>query len=58
MHKVLDHLTFSQSRKRRFKDAGIFREVFIEIVLKCIELGVVSGETGIADGSFLPSNVS
>ncbi len=30
----------------------------IEIVLKCIRLGIVSGETSVADGSFLPSNVS
>ena len=58
MHKVPDHSTFSQNRKRRFKDAGIFRDIFIEIVLRCIELGLVSGETGAADGSFLPSNVS
>ncbi len=27
-------------------------------VLKCVQLGIVSGETGVADGSFLPSNVS
>ena len=58
MHRVPDHSTFSQNRKRRFKDAGIFREIFNEIVLKCVQLGIVSGETGVADGSFLPSNVS
>lgn len=58
MHRVPDHSTFSQNRKRRFKDAGIFREIFNGIVLKCIQLGIVSGETGVADGSFLPSNVS
>lgn len=58
MHRVPDHSTFSQNRKRRFQEAGIFREIFNEIVLKCIELGIVSGETGVADGSFLPSNVS
>lgn len=58
MHRVPEHSTFSQNRKRRFQDAGIFREIFNEIVLKCIELGIVSGETGVADGSFLPSNVS
>ena len=58
MYKVPDHSTFSQNRKRCFKDAGIFCDIFIEIVLKCIELGLVSGETGVADGSFLPSNVS
>lgn len=53
-----DHSTFSQNRRRRFQNAGIFREIFNEIVLKCIQLGLVSGETGVADGSFLPSNVS
>ncbi len=58
MHRVPDHSTFSQNRKRRFKDASIFREIFNEIVLKCLQLGIVSGETGVADGSFLPSNVS
>ena len=34
MHRVPDHSTFSQNRKRRFKNAGIFREIFNEIVLK------------------------
>ena len=58
MQKVPDHSTFSQNRRRRFKDSAIFREIFNEIVLQCIELGIVSGETGVADGSFLPSNVS
>lgn len=58
MHKVPDHSTFSQNRRRRFQEAGIFREIFNEIVLKCIKFGIVSGETGVADGSFLPSNVS
>jgi len=53
-----DHSTFSQNGRRRFQDAGIFREIFNEIVLKCMQLGIVSGETGVADGSFLPSNVS
>jgi len=58
MHKVPDHSTFSQNRRRRFQEADIFREIFNEIVLKCIEFGIVSGEIGVADGSFLPSNVS
>ena len=54
MHKVPDHSTFSQNRRRRFQEADIFREIFNEIVLKCIEFGIVSGETGVADG-FIPS---
>ena len=58
MQRVPDHSTFSQNRKRRFKDSMLFRDIFNEIVLQCIRLGIVSGETGVADGSFLPSNVS
>ena len=58
MQKVPDHSIFSQNRKRRFKDASIFREIFSEIVMQCIKQNIVSGETGVADGSFLPSNVS
>lgn len=41
MHRAPDHSAFSRNRKQRFKDAGIFREIFNEIVLKCIRLGVV-----------------
>ena len=58
MQRVPDHSAFSQNRKRRFRDSMIFRDIFNEIVLQCIQLGIVSGETGVADGSFLPSNVS
>ena len=58
MNRVPDHSTFSQNRRRRFQEAGIFREIFNEIVLMCMEFGIISGETGVADGSFLPSNVS
>ena len=58
MHKVPEHSTFSQNKRRCFQEACIFRVIFNEIVLKCIEFGIVSGETGAADGSFLPSNVS
>ena len=58
MDRVPDHSTFSQNRRRRFQTASILREIFNEIVLKCIDLGIVSREIGVADGSFLPSNVS
>ena len=38
MQKVPDHSIFSQNRRRRFKDSGIFREIFNKIVLQCILL--------------------
>lgn len=53
-----DHSTFSQNRRRRFVDSSVFREVFNEIVLQCIERNLVSGDMLAADGSFLPANIS
>lgn len=40
MQRVLDHSTFSQNRKRRFKDASIFRKIFNEVVLQYMQLGL------------------
>lgn len=57
MDRVPDHSTFSQNRRRRFQDDEIFREIFYGIVLQCIDKGLVFGEA-VADGSFLPANVS
>lgn len=56
--RVPDHSTFSQNRRRRFKDNTLFRKIFNKIVIQCINSGVVSGDTVVADGSFLPANIS
>lgn len=53
MHRVADHSTFSQNRRRRLQEVDIFREIFNDIVLKCIEFGIAGEDTGVADGSFL-----
>lgn len=58
MDKIPDHSTFSQNRKRRFQDSQIFRDIFNEIVIQCIEKGIVTGENVVSDGSFIPANVS
>lgn len=58
MQRVPDHSTFSQNRRRRFQDSLFFRELFNEIVLQCIEKNLVGGEIAVADGSFLPANIS
>jgi len=58
MDTIPDHSIFSQNRRRRFKDGSIFRQVFNRIVKDCIETGLVSGETAVSDGSFIPANVS
>ena len=58
MDTIPDHSIFSQNRKRRFTDSGIFREIFNRIVSTCIENGLVSGEITVSDGTFIPANVS
>jgi transposase len=58
MDSIPDHSTFSQNRRRRFTDSTIFRQIFNRIVSDCIETGLVSGETAVCDGSFIPANVS
>ena len=58
MDTIPDHSTFSQNRRRRFKDGEVFRRIFNRIVEKCIKMGLVSGETSVSDGSFIPANVS
>lgn len=57
MQRVSDHSIFSQNSRRRFKDSGIYRKIFNEIVLQCIQLGIVSGKTGVVDGSFLCNGI-
>lgn len=56
--RIPDHSTFSQNRRRRFKDSQIFREIFNEIILQCIEKGLVTGDKVVSDGSFIPANVA
>ena len=58
MDTIPDHSTFSQNRRRRFTDSTIFRQIFNRIVGKCIETGLVAGESAVNDGSFIPANVS
>ena len=55
---VPDHSTFSQNRIRRFNGTSVFRDIFNEIVIACIKKGIVTGDTVVSDGSFIPANVS
>ncbi len=56
--RVPDHSTFSQNRRRRFRDNGFFKAIFIEIVKLCVDNGLVDGQCVVCDGSFLPSEVA
>ena len=41
---VPDHSTFSQNRRRRFKDSTVFQEIFDHIIKLCIEKGQLLGK--------------
>ncbi len=44
--EIPDHSTFSKNRHGRFRQSGVFREVFEEIVRRCLEAGLVEGQHG------------
>lgn len=48
---------FSQNKRRCFNDNILFREMFNEIIIQCINQGIVRSETIVAEGLFLPANV-
>src|SRR6202795_3791829 len=49
--EIPDHTTFSKNRHGRFREAGIFLEVFEEIVRRCLEAGLVQGKHLTVDGT-------
>src|SRR6476661_3731712 len=54
--EIPDHSTFSKNRHGRFRQSGVFREVFEEIVRRCVEAGLVEGETLAVDGTMVVSS--
>jgi len=55
---IPDHSTLSQLRRRKFNDSRIFEDIFDEIVRKCIEIGLVTGETLLTDSTHLRANAA
>ena len=55
---VPDHATFSQNRHGRFRQASVFREVFEEIVRRCLAAGLVEGRHLTVDGTIVYANAS
>ena len=56
--EIPDHSTFSKNRHGRFRGAGIFLEVFEEIVRRCLEAGLVEGKRLTVDGTMVTANAS
>src|SRR5579864_4642084 len=56
--EIPDHSTFSKNRHGRFRQSGVFREVFEEIVRRCWEAGLVEGQNLAVDGTMVGANAS
>lgn len=56
--EIPDHSTFSKNRHGRFRQSGVFREVFEEIVRRCWEAGLVEGQNLAVDGTIVGANAS
>jgi len=56
--EIPDHSTFSKNRHGRFRGAGVFLEVFEEIVRRCMEAGLpVTTNTGTKVRSAAPPGI-
>jgi hypothetical protein len=56
--EVPDHSTFSKNRHGRFRASGVFREVFEEIVRRCLQAGLVEGKDLAVDGTMIEANAN
>ena len=56
--EIPDHSTFSKNRHGRFRQSGVFRKVFEEIVRCCLEAGLVEGRNLAVDGTLVGANAS
>lgn len=56
--KIPDHSTISKNRHGRFRESGVFQDVFDEIVRQCKEMGLVNGEQVTVDGSLVHADAS
>ena len=55
---VPNHSTFSKNRHGRFRESGVFRWVFDEVVRRCMDAGLVKGEGFAVDASLIAANAS
>ncbi len=57
-HKIPDHSAFSRARNERFRDSGIFRQVFERVVEACIAADLVDGEGFAVDASLIAADAN
>jgi transposase len=56
--EIPHHSTFSKNRHGRFQESKVFEQLFEEIVSRCLEVGLVQGDSLSVDGSFIEANAS
>ena len=56
--EIPHHSTFSKNRHGRFQESKLFEELFGQIVLQCMEVGLVQGKHLSVDGSLVEANAS
>ena len=56
--EIPHHSTFSKNRHGRFQESRLFEELFGQIVLQCVEVGLVQGQHLSVDGSFVEANAA
>ncbi len=56
--KVPDHSTFSKNRHGRFKESGIYQEMFDAMVRQGVEQGLVNGQHLTVDSTLVKANAS
>src|SRR5476651_2166564 len=57
-HKIPDHSAFSRARNERFRDSGIFRQIFERVVDACIAADLVGGEGFAVDASLIQADAN
>ena len=55
---VPNHSTFSKARHGRFRECDLFRKLFEQVVLRCMNEGLVKGEGFAVDASLIRANAS
>ena len=55
---VPSHSTFSKARHGRFRESDLFRKLFEQVVLRCMNEGLVKGEGFAVDASLIRANAS
>jgi transposase len=56
--EIPDHSTVSKNRHGRFRQSSVFREVFEAIVRRCLEAGLVEGQSLVVDGTMVRADAS